>query len=90
MTLEFLEDATNVVLVGPNGVGKSMIAQNLAHQAVTRGHTVLFTSAGQLLGTSARSTATPRYAAGCATTPTRICSSSTRSAISPTPIDTPT
>jgi len=50
MTLEFLEDATNVVLVGPNGVGKSMIAQNLAHQAVTCGHTVLFTSAGQLLG----------------------------------------
>ena len=27
-----------------------MIAQNIAHQALTRGHTVLFTSAGQLLG----------------------------------------
>jgi len=50
MTLEFLDDATNVVLVGPNGVGKSTIAQNIAHQALTRGHTVLFTSAGQLLG----------------------------------------
>jgi len=50
MTLEFLGDATNVVLVGPNGVGKSMIAQNIAHQTLTRGHTVLFTSAGQLLG----------------------------------------
>src|SRR6516165_484079 len=50
MTLEFLNDAANVVLVGPNGVGKSMIAQNIAHQALTRGHTVLFTSAGQLLG----------------------------------------
>ena len=50
MTLEFLNEATNVVLVGPNGVGKSMIAQNIAHQALTRGHTVLFTSAGQLLG----------------------------------------
>ena len=50
MTLEFLNDAANVVLVGPNGVGKSMIAQNVAHQALTRGHTVLFTSAGQLLG----------------------------------------
>ena len=31
MTLEFLNDAANVVLVGPNGVGKSMIAQNIAH-----------------------------------------------------------
>jgi hypothetical protein len=41
MTLEFLNDAANVVLVGPNGVGKSMIAQNIAHQALTRGHTVL-------------------------------------------------
>jgi DNA replication protein DnaC len=50
MTLEFLGDATNVVLVGPNGVGKSMLAQNIAHQALIEGHTVLFTSAGQLLG----------------------------------------
>jgi DNA replication protein DnaC len=50
MTLEFLDDASNVVLVGPNGVGKSMLAQNIAHQALIRGHTVLFTSAGQLLG----------------------------------------
>jgi DNA replication protein DnaC len=40
----------NVVFVGPNGVGKSMFAQNIAHQAVIDGHTVLFTSAGQLLG----------------------------------------
>jgi DNA replication protein DnaC len=50
MTLEFLGDATNVVLAGPNGVGKSMLAQNIAHQALIEGHTVLFTSAGQLLG----------------------------------------
>ena len=50
MTLEFLKDATNAVLVGPNGVGKSTLAQNIAHQALIQGHTVLFTSAGQLLG----------------------------------------
>jgi DNA replication protein DnaC len=50
MTLEFLNEATNVVLVGPNGVGKSTLAQNIAHQALVHGHTVLFTSAGQLLG----------------------------------------
>lgn len=50
MTLEFLADATNVVLVGPNGVGKSMVARNLAHQALTHGHTVVFITAGQLLG----------------------------------------
>src|SRR4051812_37032381 len=50
MALDFLNEATNVVLVGPNGVGKSTLAQNIAHQALIAGHTVLFTSAGQLLG----------------------------------------
>lgn len=50
MALDFLSDATNVVLIGQNGVGKSTIAQNIAHQALIHGHTVLFTSAGQLLG----------------------------------------
>lgn len=50
MTLDFLGEAANAVLVGPNGVGKSTLAQNIAHQAVINGRTVLFTSAGQLLG----------------------------------------
>jgi hypothetical protein len=50
MTLDFLKDASNVVLVGPNGVGKSMCACNLGYQAVLAGHTALFTTAGQLLG----------------------------------------
>ena len=50
MTLSFMTDATNVVLVGPNGVGKSMLACNLGHKALIQGRTVLFTSAGQLLG----------------------------------------
>ncbi|MGB5735726.1 MAG: ATP-binding protein, partial [Thiohalocapsa sp.] len=34
----------------PNGVGKSTIARNIAHQAVLAGHTVLCTSAGHMLG----------------------------------------
>jgi DNA replication protein DnaC len=50
MSLDFLKDATNAVLVGPNGVGKSMLARNIAHQALIHGHTVLFATAGQLLG----------------------------------------
>jgi DNA replication protein DnaC len=50
MSLDFLKDATNAVLVGPNGVGKSTLAKNIAHQAPIHGRTVLFTSAGQLLG----------------------------------------
>src|SRR5215467_1557791 len=50
MSLDFLREATNPILVGPNGVGKSTLAKNIAYQALVHGHTVLFTSAGQLLG----------------------------------------
>jgi DNA replication protein DnaC len=46
MTLEFLGDATNIVLVGPNGVGKSMLGLNITHQALIEGHTMLFSGAG--------------------------------------------
>jgi DNA replication protein DnaC len=48
-TLQFIEEGANVVLLGPNGVGKSMIARNLAYQALLRGHTVRFTSASDML-----------------------------------------
>ncbi|OTP79273.1 Mobile element protein [Caballeronia sordidicola] len=50
MSLEFVKDTANVVLIGPNGVGKSTLALNLAYQAIARGHTALFTTAGQMLG----------------------------------------
>jgi hypothetical protein len=50
MVLDFLKEAANIVVVGPNGVDKSTLAQNIAHQALIRGHTVPFTSAGQFLG----------------------------------------
>lgn len=50
MSLAFMADASNVVFVGSNGVGKSTLAMNVAHQALVQGHTVLFASAGQMLG----------------------------------------
>jgi len=50
MGLSFITDATNVMLVGTNGLGKTMLACNLAHQALVQGHTVLFTSAADMLG----------------------------------------
>jgi DNA replication protein DnaC len=48
-TLGFIEDAENILIIGPNGVGKTMLAQNIAHHALLHGHTVLFTSASALL-----------------------------------------
>ena len=50
MSLDFLREAANAVLVGPNGVGKTMLAKNIGHQALLQGHTVLFANAGHLLG----------------------------------------
>lgn len=47
--LGFMDDGTNPILVGPNGVGKTMILQNLAHHALVRGHTVRVTSASDML-----------------------------------------
>jgi DNA replication protein DnaC len=54
--LDWLASATNVVLVGPNGVGKTLIAKNLAHQAVLAGATVRFLTASELLNTLADQT----------------------------------
>ena len=47
--LDFLTESANVVLVGPNGVGKTMIAKNIAYEAVLRGHTARCTTASELL-----------------------------------------
>jgi DNA replication protein DnaC len=49
MTLGFVERTENVILVAPQGVGKTMIAKNLAHGAVLAGQSALFVSASDLL-----------------------------------------
>lgn len=49
MQLEYLTEASNIIIIGSNGVGKSTIAQNLGYQAVMQGHTVLFTTAANML-----------------------------------------
>jgi DNA replication protein DnaC len=49
LTLDFVAEGRNLILVGRNGVGKTMIAQNLCHAAVLAGYSVLFRSASALL-----------------------------------------
>ena len=48
-SLEFMKDAENIVFIGPNGVGKTIIAKNLAQKAIERGFTAHFVEAGPML-----------------------------------------
>ena len=48
-TLGFMNEGTNAILLGPNGVGKTMMMRNLAHQALLRGYTACFTTASDML-----------------------------------------
>jgi DNA replication protein DnaC len=47
-SLQFLETATNVVLLGPPGVGKTHLACGLSLKAIEAGHAVLFTTLREL------------------------------------------
>ncbi|HEV8486620.1 MAG TPA: IS21-like element helper ATPase IstB [Blastocatellia bacterium] len=49
LTLDFIKEARNLILIGPNGLGKTMIAKNICHAAVLAGYSVLFRSASALI-----------------------------------------
>ena len=49
MKLGFVRDASNAIFVGPNGVGKTTVAKNIAYTAVLKGKKVLFTTAAKML-----------------------------------------
>jgi DNA replication protein DnaC len=48
-SLRFVADATNAIIMGPVGVGKTFLATALGHAAVRGRHSVHFERAGQLL-----------------------------------------
>lgn len=49
LRLDFFAESANVILVGENGVGKTMIAQNIAYQTVLSGRSVRMVTASELL-----------------------------------------
>jgi DNA replication protein DnaC len=49
LTLDFLTRGRNLILCGAAGLGKTMIAKNIAYAAVLAGHSALFRTAGDLL-----------------------------------------
>lgn len=49
LTLQFLGEGANAIFLGPNGVGKSTMAKNVAYHALLAGHTVRFVTASQML-----------------------------------------
>jgi len=49
LSLDFLSPGCNLILCGSNGVGKTMIAKNIAHAAILAGYTALFRTVSDLL-----------------------------------------
>jgi DNA replication protein DnaC len=57
MNLSFIQQdkPLNPVFIGGNGIGKTTLAKNIAHQAVLNGYSVIFTTAAQMLNDLAAS-----------------------------------
>ncbi len=49
LTLDFIPEARNLILIGNNGLGKTMITKNIAYAAVQAGYSVLMRTASDLL-----------------------------------------
>lgn len=48
-TLDFIREARNLILLGSNGLGKTMVVKNIGYQAVQAGFTVRFATAAEII-----------------------------------------
>src|SRR5258708_7957382 len=49
LTLDFIKEARNLILLGANGLGKTLLTKNIAYAAILAGHTVIFRTASELI-----------------------------------------